>query len=111
MTTSIIYVDIKSLRAPPWVVKYTILRNKTAVEIVTYAVLHPGVYVFPVVTGTPEECPDYSTIIPDDHAPEWKLWVVQPLYVGNLQDPEGAIQSFIGGCTYGADEVELVDDL
>lgn len=113
MSDKIVTVDVNLTIMPPFkIVRYSVLRNKTAAEVEAYARAHPRVFVFPFATKTVDECPDYSALAPPADGsvlpPSWKDHVTQPMYVGNFDNPEEAIQKFL---QYWAIDGELIDDL
>lgn len=112
MNDKLITVNLTSLPSP--VVKYSVIRDRSADEIESYAKANPGVLVFVFATGLIENCPDYSGLEPptkpDDFAPEWKIRVVSPSYVGNFKEPEAVIRLVINQWLFGTIKT-LVDDL
>jgi hypothetical protein len=87
------------LDAPSYQPRYAILRNKSAAEVEDFARTHPRVFVFAFATLSIEDCPDYSSLAPPDEPdimmPEHRHYIVQPMYLGNFDEPEKAIRSVI----------------
>jgi hypothetical protein len=114
MSDKIVTVNLTVL--PPPVIRYAVLRNKTAAEVEAYARAHPRIFVFPFATKTVDECPDYSSLAPPADGstlpPSWRDYVVNPMYIGNFDDPEDVIQEFVKSWTTYVDTIgELIDDL
>ena len=104
--TKLVMVNVTLPSILKYVAKYIVLRNCSCREVMATARKNPDVWIFPFVTRTIGECPNYTWLgRTAKHDARYSL-VVQPLWIGNLKPVESAIEQIVAR-TLGTEREEV----
>lgn len=93
--TKLVTVNVTLSPMPKYVAKYIVLRNCSCREVMATARKNPNVWVFPFVTHTVGECPNYTWLGRMAKRDARYSLVVRPLWIGNLKPVESAIEQIV----------------